>query len=159
MRRLLLLVGLSMLGALLFASTALAQSVSPSASAGAGGAITARGAETVPLNPDGTCPEGFVTVNAPFCAEESPNTPGRIFGYGEGDLASAGASASATATPTATSTPTATATATASSTASASAAVGGQLPATGGPTSTLGIGALLLLVGSGIFSARLMRRR
>lgn len=49
--------------------------------------ITSRGAETAPLNADGTCPEGFVTVNAPFCAEESPNTPGRIFGYGEGDLA------------------------------------------------------------------------
>lgn len=41
--------------------------------------------ETAPNNPDGTCPEGFVQVNAPFCAQESPNTPGRVFGYGEGD--------------------------------------------------------------------------
>jgi hypothetical protein len=52
-------------------------------------AIIAREARTVPLNPDGKCPEGFVTVNAPFCVEESPNTPGRVFGYGEGDLSSA----------------------------------------------------------------------
>ena len=45
----------------------------------------ARAPETAPLIGVGTCPEGFVTVNAPFCVEESPNTPGRIFGYGEGD--------------------------------------------------------------------------
>ena len=43
--------------------------------------------QTTPNNPDGSCPEGFVQVNAPFCAQESPNTPGRIFGFGEGDLA------------------------------------------------------------------------
>ncbi len=41
--------------------------------------------QTAPNNPDGTCPEGFVQVNAPFCAQESPNTPGRVFGFGEGD--------------------------------------------------------------------------
>jgi hypothetical protein len=82
--KLLLLAALSMLGALLFAPAALAQSASSSASAD----IKAGAADTVPLNPDGTCPEGFVSVNAPFCAEESPNTPGRIFGYGEGDLSS-----------------------------------------------------------------------
>jgi hypothetical protein len=69
------LVGLTML---LFAAMALDSE-----------AIIAREARTVPLNPDGTCPEGFVTVNAPFCVEESPNTPGRVFGYGEGDLSSA----------------------------------------------------------------------
>lgn len=57
----------------------------PQAKPPAGSPVTARGAQTAPLNPDGTCPEGFVRVNAPFCAEESPNTPGRIFGYGEGD--------------------------------------------------------------------------
>ncbi len=43
--------------------------------------------QTAPNNPDGSCPEGFVQVNAPFCAQESPNTPGRVFGFGEGDLA------------------------------------------------------------------------
>ena len=53
------------------------------------GSVVAREARTIPLPPDGKCPEGFVTVNAPFCVEESPNTPGRVFGYGEGDLSSA----------------------------------------------------------------------
>jgi len=53
------------------------------------GSFVAREARIIPLTPDGTCPEGFATVNAPFCVEESPNTPGRIFGYGEGDLSSA----------------------------------------------------------------------
>jgi LPXTG-motif cell wall-anchored protein len=135
----------------------LAQSSSSSASASAladdGGAITARGADTAPLNPDGTCPEGYVTVNAPFCAQESPNTPGRIFGYGEGDLATASATASATATPTAT------ATATSTATTSAASAAGGSLPDTGGSTAPLmGIGALMLLAGAGIMSFRIVRR-
>lgn len=55
-----------------------------------GGSITERGAETTAVNADGTCPVGFVRTNAAgnlACAEESPNTPGRIFGFGEGDLA------------------------------------------------------------------------
>ena len=58
----------------------------------------------------------------------------------------------------------ATATATASSTAIASAAsaasaAGGSLPATGGPASPLlGLGALMLLAGSGIVSGRIVRR-
>jgi hypothetical protein len=56
----------------------------------------------------------------------------------------------------------ATATATASSTAIASAAsaAGGSLPATGGPASPplLGLGALMLLVGAGVVSGRIVRR-
>lgn len=48
---------------------------------------SAQTVQTAPNNPDGSCPEGFVQVNAPFCAQESPNTPGRIFGFGESDLA------------------------------------------------------------------------
>jgi hypothetical protein len=55
----------------------------------------------------------------------------------------------------------ATATATASSTAIASAAsaAGGSLPSTGGPASPplLGLGALMLLVGGGIVSGRIVR--
>ncbi|HSK82960.1 MAG TPA: hypothetical protein VK902_06065, partial [Rubrobacter sp.] len=119
MRKLVLLAGLCMLGVLTFGAVVWAQED--------GGAITARGADTVPLNPDGTCPPGYVTVNAPFCAEESPNTPGRIFGYGEGDLAPAtpGPVEPLTAAPTATATPgpveplTAAPTATATATADA----------------------------------------
>ena len=87
LRRLLLLVGLTMLGALLFASVALAQDYS-----------------------------------------------------------------SATATATASSTAIASA-------ASAASAAGGSLPATGGPASPLlGLGALMLLAGSGIVSGRIVRR-
>ncbi len=69
MRRFMLLT--AMCGALVLTATtiALAQTV-----------------QTAPQNPDGSCPEGFVQVNAPFCAQESPNTPGRVFGFGEGDL-------------------------------------------------------------------------
>ena len=51
-----------------------------------------------------------MTVNAPFCAQESPNTPGRIFGYGEGDLASASPAASSASPGTAAATSSATAT-------------------------------------------------
>ena len=101
LRKVLLLAGLAVLGTLLFSSVALAQSASSSASASASpltdGTGPAGPIDTVPLNPDGTCPEGYVTVNAPFCAQESPNTPGRIFGYGEGDVASVSASATASA--------------------------------------------------------------
>lgn len=90
MRRLLLMSALSMPGTLFFATMASAQSASSSASAYAedGGAITARGADTMPPNPDGTRLEGYVTVNAPFYAEESPDTPDRVFGHREGNLAS-----------------------------------------------------------------------
>lgn len=82
---------------------------------------------TVPLNEDGTCPEGFVTVNAPFCAQESPNTPGRVFGFGEGD------SAPQTSAPTQN---------TAADTQATTA-----LPATGGLSLALISGALLLGAG------------
>jgi hypothetical protein len=95
--------------------------------------------DTVPLNPDGTCPEGYVTVNAPFCAQESPNTPGRIFGYGEGDVASVSASP------------------TASASASASASVS-VLPETGGSVSVMVLVPLVLLVGTGILAFGLVRR-
>ena len=79
MRRVLLLLGACLVMSLVFAQGAMAQQNLAD--------IRANAAETIPLPADGTCPEGFVTVNAPLCAEESPNTPGRIFGYGEGDLA------------------------------------------------------------------------
>jgi len=171
-RKVLLLAGLAMLGTLLFSSVASAQSASASPSP-----ITARGADTVPLNPDGTCPEGYVTVNAPFCAQESPNTPGRIFGYGEGDLASATAdpTASASAEPCnggptritpdgiqcsnlpdvipGSASPDATASASASASSSASA-----LPETGGPVSVMALVPLVLLVGTGIVALRIVRR-
>ena len=97
----------------------------------------------MPLNPDGTCPEGYVTVNAPFCAQESPNTPGRIFGYGEGDLAPAAAqydqyspAADQYAAPADDDTD--------------------ALPATGGPALLLSAGVLLL--GTGLLGMKLVRR-
>ncbi len=90
--------------------------------------------ETAPLNPDGTCPEGFVTVNAPFCAQESPNTPGRIFGYGEGDLVDPTQYA-----------PTTTAEAIDEETPSTTTTT--PLPDTGGPSLALVAGALLLGAG------------
>lgn len=177
MGKLLLSLGLAMSGTLLFTSLASAQSASSSASAEDGSAITARGADTVPLNPDGTCPEGYVTVNAPFCAEESPNTPGRIFGYGEGDLASATASpvASTSAEPcggrptrvtpdgiqcsnlpdVAFGSASPDASASASSSASVSAST---FPETGGPISLMALAPLALLAGSGILTFRVIRR-
>ncbi len=124
MRRLLYLATLSMLFMMVLAPTALAQTV-----------------ETVPLNPDGACPEGFVTVNAPFCAQESPNTPGRIFGYGEGDLAPATAQYDQY-------TPAADQYAAPADTAA--------LPATGGPALLLSAGVLLL--GAGLLGMKLTRR-
>ena len=60
MRRLLYLATLSMLVMLVLAPTALAQTV-----------------ETVPLNPDGACPEGFVTVNAAYKQPEKNSEQGR----------------------------------------------------------------------------------
>ena len=51
-----------------------------------------------------------MNVNAPFCAQESHNTPGRIFGYGEGDLATASPAASSASPGTAVATSSATAT-------------------------------------------------
>jgi hypothetical protein len=80
-----------------------------------------------------------VTVNAPFCAQESPNTPGRIFGYGEGDVASGSASP------------------TASASASASASVA-ALPETGGPVSVAALVPLVLLVGTGVLALRILCR-
>lgn len=105
--------------------------------------ITSRGADTVPLNPDGTCPEGFVTVNAPFCAEESPNTPGRIFGFGEGDLATPTASEEQYVAPATPATP-------APSTQT-------TLPDTGGPALLLPAAGLLLA--SGLLGLGIVRRR
>ena len=75
MRRLLYLAALCMAATLVFTPAAFGQTDSP---------ITARGAQTAPLNADGTCPEGFVNVNAQFYAQESANTAGRICGYDEG---------------------------------------------------------------------------
>lgn len=105
--------------------------------------ITSRGADTVPLNADGTCPEGYVTVNAPFCAQESPNTPGRIFGFGEGDLADPTATGGQYGTP---ETPTAPETET-----------GTVLPDTGGPAILLPAAGLLLA--TGLIGLTIVRRR
>ena len=121
------------------ASAAASPSASASASPLTDGVGPAGPIDTVPLNSDGTCPEGYVTVNAPFCAQESPNTPGRIFGYGEGDVASASASPAASAS------------------ASASASVS-ALPETGGPVSVLALVPLVLLVGTGVLAFRVVRR-
>ena len=102
------------------------------------GDVTDEGAAIVPLNADGTCPEGFVTVNAPVCVEESPNTPGRILGFGEGDLAASGDQYVVPETPSAPKTGTAT------------------LPDTGGPAFL--IPAAVLLIGSGLLGMRVLRK-
>src|SRR5215213_830527 len=81
--------------------------------------------------------------------------------------ASASASTSTSASPSASASPTATATTSAprshhhgGSGSSASAAVGGRLPSTGGVplVSLVSVGALALLMGSGLVAARLLRR-
>lgn len=124
----------------------------PAPSQDDGGSITARGADTAPVNANGTCPSGFVRTNAPgnlACAEESPNTPGRIFGYGEGDLATQEAAA-----PQAPQQQSGEGT-TASATQYADDEAIAELPDTGGPSVLLLGGGLALVLGGLLLYKRL----
>ena len=156
MRKLLLLMGLSMLGVLMFASVATAQGAGP----GGEGPCT------------GTPFEQYLPeVNGCVTTEGLPN-PGTAIVYdadtrepiGTLDEVSEGLDdGTSSATPSPTASPTATPTATASS--SAAPAVQYQysaaLPDTGGvsPATLLAIVPAILLVGGGLLSAGLIRRR
>jgi hypothetical protein len=132
LKKLLLLMALTMLGGLLFASVALAQDPCPD-----------------PNYPRQT-PDGCQASDLPDVVVPTPIT----------GPTTATATSSPTATSTATSSGTATATATANSGASSAAsAAGGSLPDTGGPTSPLvEIAALMLLAGAGVMSFAIVRR-
>ncbi|HZF57378.1 MAG TPA: hypothetical protein VEZ19_02755 [Rubrobacter sp.] len=142
MRKVLLLMGLSMLGALLFASVAFAQSSSPSASASGCTTSPAGGGESVTVCVDpGGSPIASTTGGplTPLPSDDGPpivSTTGGPLTPLPSDGGSPSPSASATATPTAS-----------------------VLPETGGPASAaFGIVSLALLVGTGIMALGLVRR-
>jgi hypothetical protein len=133
-RRLFLLTALAMVAALVVAPAALAQDVD--------------------------CPE-LSQGEAQAILEADPSDPNRLDADNDGiaceDSAGGGDGGSAmTATPTATASPTATATPTAAASATATATT--ALPATGG-ASVLALGAGALLVGGGLLSLGILRRR
>jgi hypothetical protein len=159
-RRLLLLVGLSMLGALLFTPAVWAQDTAecpagtqPYSPSGSGDDIRCMSnqdlGELLRCSGEGLSPipADCPTSSANSTASSTPSST----------AASDSASASASTTPSAT--PTATTTASGTAPASIAAAVGGSLPATGSPASPLmGVGALMLLAGAGMVSVAIVRR-
>ena len=101
------------------------------------------------------CPDPNYPRETPDGCQAS-DLPDVSFGTAPSTAAS---TAMANSTPTAASTSSATATASSTATASAAIAAGGSLPETGGLTSPLiWVGALMLLVGAGMLSVRIVRR-
>jgi hypothetical protein len=134
MRKVLLMVGLTMLGVLMFVPMAWAQDGSSD-----------HWTPPPSVNPTTGCPHMHVPLASGECV---PVSDPRLDDT---------ATPTATATPTTTATPTATATASASSTASATASAS-SLPDTGGISTGLATGALVLLAGGGLFAASIVRR-
>jgi cytoskeletal protein RodZ len=146
LRKLLLLMGLSMLGVLLFASVAFAQS----------------GVNLQEDSGDNVDPETGEVVgdDTPDCASSEDVLESGLCRPSGSSSASATPSATPSATATATAspstTPSASPTATATATATASASA---LPATGGPVSLMALAPLALLAGGGLLALRIVRRR
>jgi len=119
------------------------------------------------MMPDGRMMDDAQMMDGNMMASPSPSPSATDNGRMMDDNMMASPSATATASPSASASPSATATASAplshhhgGSGSSASAAVGGRLPNTGGVplVSLVSVGALAILMGSGLIAARLLRR-